>query len=512
MSRPPRLAARDVTVRYGNFEALRRISVEFLPGEVHAVVGQNGAGKSTLMRVLAGEEQPLAGEVSVDGVAATLGSPLQARQRGISIVHQHFELAPGLSVAENMALGQTPTRARWFIDRDAVRRLAQERLAPFGLAHHADTRVRDLPMAERQLVEIGRALGEQGRVLILDEPTAALSHEEAERLFDTVREIRARGGCVILIAHSLEEVLGVADRITVLRGGERVATVDRRDVDRAQLVRLMIGHDLESSFPEPRRRAAPVRAAVTIGGLITSETASPMRIELNREEVLGMPTYIGAAVEEVLEVVNGSETLPGVEVRHGDIDVSSKSQRERITRGICTVPGDALKEGVVPQLSIAENIALANRRRLGRAGWLDRRAARRLADHLIKELDIRPADADTPVHLLSGGNRQKVVIAKWLASGAAVLLMDDPTKAVDVAAKADIYRLTRKVASNGTAVLFLSTDLDELVGLCDRIVVLHQRRCLGVRDAPPFDKADLMHLITGRQSARAADMASSSVH
>lgn len=512
MSRPPRLAARDVTVRYGNFEALRRVSVEFLPGEVHAVVGQNGAGKSTLMRVLAGEEQPLEGEVSVDGIAASLRSPAEARQCGISIVHQHFELAQGLSVAENMAMGQTPTRARWFVDRNAVRLRAQERLAPFGLAHHVDTPVRELPMAERQLVEIARALGEQGRALILDEPTAALSHDEAERLFETVRSIKARDGCVILIAHSLEEVLGIADRITVLRGGERIATVDRQEIDRSQLVRLMIGHDLESSFPEPRRRAVPAQPAVTVGGLFRSEAAEPMILSLHREEVLGMPTYIGAAVEEVLEVVNGGEALRGVVVRHGDTDVSSMSQRKRIARGIVTVPGDALKEGVVPQLSIVENIALANRRRLGRAGWLDRRAARRLTEHLINELDIRPADPDTPVHLLSGGNRQKVVIAKWLASGATVLLMDDPTKAVDVAAKADIYRLTRQAASNGAAVLFLSTDLDELVGLCDRVVILHQRRCLGVRNSPPFDKADLMHLVTGRRSARTSDSSGPFVH
>lgn len=512
MSRPPRLAAREVTVRYGNFEALRRVSVEFRPGEVHAVVGQNGAGKSTLMRVLAGEEQPTQGEVCVDGIVGPLRSPLQARQRGISIVHQHFELVPGLSVAENMALGHVPRRAGCFIDRVAVRRGAQERLAPFGLSDHADRLVRDMPMAERQLVEIARALGEQGRVLILDEPTAALSHDEAERLFETVRSIKARDGCVILIAHSLEEVLGIADRITVLRSGECIATVDRQEVDRTQLVRLMIGRDLADGFPEPRRRAGPSGATVSIGGMFCTENAAPMNLSLHREEVLGMPAYIGADVEEVLGVVNGFDPMRGIVVTHDGTDVSAMSQRERILKGICTVPGDALKEGVVPQLSIAENIALASRRRLGTAGWLDRRAVRRLADELIMELDIQPADADTPVHRLSGGNRQKVVIAKWLASGAKVLLMDDPTKAVDVAAKADIYRLTRQMASSGTAVLFVSTELDELVGLCDRIVVMHQRRCLGVRDTRPFDKADLMELITGRQSARAATGTGPSAH
>jgi len=512
MSHPPRLATRDITVRYGNFEALRRVSVEFQAGEVHAVVGQNGAGKSTLMRVLAGEEQPLGGEVSVDGLEARLSSPQEARRCGISIVHQHIELAPGLTVAENMALGQTPTRAGWFVDRPTMRRRAQERLAGFGLAHHAETLVRDLPMAERQLVEIGRALGEQGRVLILDEPTAALSHDEAERLFDTVRSIRTQGGCVILIAHSLEEVLGVADRITVLRGGERITTVRRQDIDRAELVRLMIGHDIEQSFPQSPAQVPDQAASLKVTGLCTSPSGASMDLTLHPYEVLGMPTYIGAAVEQVLEVVNGGQRMRGVTICHGDTDVSSMGQRQRIGRGICTVPGDALKEGVVPQLSIAENIALANRRLVGKGGWLDRHALQRLTDHLIKELDIRPADPDIPVHLLSGGNRQKVVIAKWLASGASVLLMDDPTKAVDVAAKADIYRLTREVASSGTAVLFLSTDLDELVGLCDRVVVLHQGRCLGVRDRRPFDKAGLLHLITGRQSARAADSAAISVN
>lgn len=502
MNAPPRLSARDISVRYGNFHALRQVSVEFRAGEVHAVVGQNGAGKSTLVRVLAGEEQPLEGELTLDGRVTSLRSPMHARHSGIRIVHQHFELAQAMTVAQNMSMGQTPTRGRWLVDHEAMRRSARERLAPFGLSDQVDTLVRDLPMAERQLVEISRALGEQARVLILDEPTAALSHEEAERLFGTVRSIRAGGGCVILIAHNLDEVLDIADRITVLRSGEVVATVERQEVTQAQLVRLMIGRDLESSFPRTDASRGASLATLTVSGLFESDNGQGIDLQLRSAEILGVPTYVGSAVEEVIDVINGGSHPSGASVSYGGVDISRVGSRQRISSGICTVPGDALKDGVIPQLSIAENIALANRRRLGRAGWLDRSAMNRLTQELIQELDIRPAQEDTPVGLLSGGNRQKVVIAKWMASRAKVLLMDDPTKAVDVAAKADIYRLTRRVASDGAAVLFLSTDIDELVGLCDRTVVFHQRRYLGSIDTPPFDKAELVSLITARRSSR----------
>jgi len=261
----------------------------------------------------------------------------------------------------------------------------------------------------------------------------------------------------------------------------------------------MIGRELDGNFPSRGNAYGSTTATLAVGGVVKRADGEYVDLSLRPSEILGVPTYVGSAVEEIIDVINGERLPDGAKVTYRGVNISSDGSRQRILNGICTVPGDALKDGVIPQMSIAENIALANRRRLGRAGWLDRSAMRRLTQDLIQELDIRPANEDSPVGLLSGGNRQKVVIAKWMASSAKVLLMDDPTKAVDVAAKADIYRLTRRVASDGAAVLFLSTDMDELLGLCDRTVLLHQRRLLGSMDYPPFDKAELMKLITARR-------------
>ena len=498
------LEARGISVRYGAVQALSDVSVSFRAGEVHAVVGENGAGKSTLMRVLAGEEVPHAGRVFVDGAPVAFSGPLEARDHGIAVVHQQFQLVEVLSVADNMFLGRPPLRFACgplsIPDRGAMRRIAAERLGLFGMDRAVDRMVRELGVAERQLVEIARAVGSSSRILVLDEPTASLSAAEADRLFDAVRDMATRGTCVILIAHSLEEVLAIANRITVLRNGHVITTVDREQVDRDALVRLIIGRDLAIQG-EGRSRPVARKVLASSRNLIRDPSGAQTSFSLDAGVITGVPTYIGAGVDELLDRLSGAAPRRGDALELDGVATSGMSLRQRVRLGVCLVPGDAMKQGLFPALSVQDNIVIPSARRLQFMGFLSPRRARALALDMIRALDIRPQDPDMKVSRLSGGNRQKVVIAKWLAAGARLLLMDDPTKAVDVGAKVDIFRLMARAASDGAAVLFVSSEVEELVSLCDRILVLHQETLVADFSAPPFAKEAVVGAVVGSRSS-----------
>lgn len=499
----PRLEARNLSRRYGSVQALQGACVKFHAGMVHAVVGENGAGKTTLMRLLAAEEQPDEGEVIIDGRPVRLSNPAEARRQGIAVVHQHFQLVDMLTVSENLFLGRCPSRWQWgpiaIPDRQAMRTQARQRLRPFGLEGREDDRICDLGVAERQMVEIAKALDDHARMVILDEPTASLSSEEAQRLFDIVRRMTAQGVCVILIAHSLEEVLSIADRITVMRSGEVITTVQREEVDRPQLVRLIVGHDLQ--VRERRESLRRVDQGLTVEGLLHGQDGTPLSLQIRRGEVVGMPTYIGSEVDKLLDLVMGASRHPRVRVTLGDRDLSTLSLAQRLRAGLCMVPGDTLKQGLVPSLSIEENLALPNVQKVSRAGVLFMRAMRKLALDMVASLGIRPAAPRRRVGQLSGGNRQKVVIGKCLAGRPKALLLDDPTKAVDVGAKQDIYRLVDEAAAQGTGVLFVSSDLDELLHVCDRILVVHQGLMQGHFEAGSCSKETLLDAVVRNRSA-----------
>ena len=505
---PACLAARGVCVRYGTVQALSDVSVSFRAGEVHAIVGENGAGKSTLMRVLAGEEQPDAGGVELEGVPVVFSGPLEARDRGISVVHQHSELVDQLCVFENMFLGHPPVRIAMgpfsIPDRTAMRRLSADRLRMFGMDARVDSKVRDLSVAERQLVEIARAVGTSSRILVLDEPTASLSASEADNLFIAVRAMTAQGACVILIAHSLEEVLAVADRVTVLRNGRTITTVPRAEVDRDALVKLIIGREPGTYNKRERATQAGRRPLLSSADLLRDREDAGIRVgfELAAGEIVGIPTYIGAGVDNLLADLGGSVRARPSSLSLDTTDVSKMGMRQRVRMGICLIPGDAMKEGLIPAMSIQDNILLPSAWRLQTLGVLSPNRARKLALRMIRALDIRPADPECPVKRLSGGNRQKVVIAKWLAAGARVLLMDDPTKAVDVGAKMDIYQLMNMAASEGAAIVLVSSEVEELVALCDRILVVHQGTLVADYDKPPFAKETVLGAVVGSRSAR----------
>jgi ABC-type sugar transport system ATPase subunit len=499
----PLLAARGVSRRYGPIAALADVSIDFRPGEVHAVVGENGAGKSTLMRLLAGEEQPDGGTVVIDGQPAALDGPNHARAHGIAIVHQYFQLVEPMTVAENLFLGQAPTRVRLgpisLVDRRRMRREAGRRLADFGLAEKVGDRVRDLTVAERQLVEIARAMDGRARLLILDEPTASLGAAETAELFRHVTAMRSQGAAIILIAHNIDEVLAVADRISVLRNGHLIATQRRSDIDYDAVVQMIIGRELSRGYPKARARRGEIM--LQADGLVASNSPDRRSIEVRGSEIVGIPTYVGAMVDDVLAMLAGASGMRGMLLKLADRDITGLGLHRRVAAGLCLVPGDAMAEGLVPSFSIEDNILLPNLRRFRAAGLVRRRALRDVVNGLIRDLGIKPADPTMPVKNLSGGNRQKTVIAKWLASGARVYLMNDPTKSVDVGAKAEIYRLLGKVVTDGGAVLLVSSDMDELIGLADRVLVLRGTRVVEEFPERPIAKDRLLAAVVGSRRA-----------
>ena len=497
----PFLRVLDVSKAYGQVQALGEVSIDFLAGEVHAVVGENGAGKSTLTRLLGGEEQPDSGAIVIEGRERVPARPAEARRAGIAVVHQQFQLVEQLTVAENIGLEDVPTRRAFgplpVIDKAAMLQRAAERLAPFGLAHRASARVRDLTIAEKQVVEIARALGGHPRLLILDEPTSALSASEAETLFTHIRALRKAGVAIIFIAHSLTEVLSIADRITVLRDGRRITTVPAGMVDAVALARLIVGRELAAAVEESAARPAGDVVLLVASRQAEEESGGEPLVALRRGQILGMPTYIGSALRGFLARISGETGAGPLAITLGGEDISRASIAARVRRGLCLIPADATAEGLAPKLSIEDNILLPNARRYTRFGLFRRSAARAAVEALIRDLDIRPADRHAPVENLSGGNRQKVAIAKWLLSGADVLVMDDPTRGVDVGAKVEMVRIMRGHAERSGAILLASSDLDELIGLSDRLVVIRGDRVVARFDEKPFGKAEILAASSG---------------
>lgn len=501
----PVLSVRGVTKTYGAVEALRDVSIDFHAGEIHAVAGENGAGKSTLTRLLGGEELPDAGDILIGGCKSVLRRPGDARRAGIALVHQQFQLVEALTVAENICLENPPTRRLAgvlpVIDRREMLRRAARQLAPFNLESKAGAAVRDLTVAERQVVEISRELAKDARLLILDEPTSALSADETETLFAHIRRLRDRGVAILFIAHSLSEVLAIADRITVLRDGRLVTTVPARTLDAGALSQLIVGREI----------AKPVQAKARNGegGVLLEASSSGARIAVRRGEILGIPAYIGSAVRDLLDRLSGMSRTGAGRIWFKGEDIGRSNIAARVRKGICFVPGDSTAEGLVPKLSIEDNILLPSARRFTRAGIIDRRAARRAARELIGSLDIRPADPLVPVERLSGGNRQKVAIAKWLLSGADVLIMDDPARGVDVGAKVELYRVIAGHAAKGGAAVLASSDLDELLALSDRLVVLRGEAVIAAFPERPFGKAEIVRMLATRPASAKMEGAAS---
>ncbi len=465
------LSVRGLSKSFGGVRALADVSLDVERSEVLALVGENGAGKSTLIRILSGAHAPDAGTLTVDGRDPGSLSPQRARALGIAVIYQQPALLPDLSVAENVAMGDEPPGLLRRVDWAARRERARGLLARLGLALDPDRPARTLSMPEKQLCEIARALGADARVLVLDEPTAALAVPEVRTLLALLRELRSQGMAIVYVSHRLEEVFAIADRVTVLRDGAVVGTHAARDLDRASLIRLMVGRELLAE--EPRATAAPggtVLEAVRVGSRAAG--VHDVTLTLRAGEVVGLFGLVDSGRTELARVLSGLVPADTGEIRLAGAPAAIDSPARAAALGIAHVPEDRRQHGVVAPMSVAANCTLSVLKRIRRRGLLDRAREEGLARGFVERLRVKTASLRSEVATLSGGNQQKVALARALATEPKVLILDEPTQGVDVGAKAEIHARVAELAATGLAVLAISSEVPELLALCDRIAVM----------------------------------------
>jgi ABC-type sugar transport system ATPase subunit len=491
---------------YGGIQALTGVDLVIEAGHVHAVVGENGAGKSTLMKILAGAVRPDAGEVHIAGETVHLASPADARRRGVGIVYQELSLFPERSILANLFPDHQPTRFG-LVDTTAMRRRAEPVMARIGLTADPDVPVADLGVGERQLVELSRLLIERPGVLILDEPNSALNERETHRLFAILRELSTDGITIIYVSHRLEEVFEIADRITVMRNGGVVMTEDRSRLSMGRVVEAMVGTSPAELFPERRPQAAGGPVSMAVEGITVEGELRDIAFEAHPGEIVGIAGLEGSGVATLLGVLYGTRRVDAGRVTFADGGGIPASPTEAARRGISLVPADRRHQGLMLEATVESNIAQVSVGALrSRSPWLDRRAMRAAALRQIDGLRIRTEGPGAMVGRLSGGNQQKVVVGKWLEIGPTVFLLDDPTRGVDVGAKREIYRLIRDLADSGRTVIFRSTELPEVVGLADRILVLYRGRLVLAAIGGQIDDHGLLHAInTGRPPGSGPD-------
>jgi ABC-type sugar transport system ATPase subunit len=493
MSAAPLLEMRGITKSFPGVQALRDVDVTLARGEILALLGENGAGKSTLIKVLAGAIAPDRGAISINGQVVAIRSPLDARRTGIGVIYQELNLVPTLSAADNLFLG---CESGVWLHPSAEREQAQKLFARLGVAVPSNTRCRDLSVAQQQIVEIAKALGSNLRILVLDEPSATLTPQEIDRLFGVLRELTAQGIGVIYISHRLDEIFTLADRVTVLRDGQHVATKPVADVNRAQLIEMMVGRKLEQEFPA---RSASIGAPrLVVKNLQRGRHVRDVSFELRRGEIVALTGLVGSGRTETARLLFGADRPDAGTISLDDRPLHLRGPRDAIRAGVCLLTEDRKAQGLVLARSALENFALPNLGRWSWCGWLRRPQERRAFDRHAAGLRIRLAHPGQRVEQLSGGNQQKVVLAKWLEANCDVVLFDEPTRGIDVGAKYEIYLLMNQLAAQGKAILMISSELSEVLGMADRILVMHEGRITGeIAEVKNATQEQIMRLAVG---------------
>ena len=484
------LEAKGIEKRYGGVRALKHVSFDLNAGEVHALVGENGAGKSTLIRILTGAVVPDAGTVTLDGAVVEDNSPHRSRALGIAAIYQQPAIFPDLTVAENIALVNEPGGLARRIDWSARRVRAKELIEAIGAEIDPDREAGTLSMPEQQLVEIAKALGGNVRVLILDEPTASLTERETERLFAIIARLRDRGAGVIYISHRLEELGRIADRITVLRDGETIETRPAAATDTRTLIRLMAGRDLSAVFP---KRAVPIGAR-----LLEVRDVNGVTFDVRAGEIFGVAGLVGAGRTELAETLFGLTPATTGSIRVAGADVTIRNPEDAIRAGIAYVPEDRRRHGVVGDLPVRANVTLAVLNRISRGTLLQTAEERTLARTWVDRLGVKTDGIDALVSSLSGGNQQKVAIARWIATDPKVLILDEPTQGIDVGAKAECHRIMCDLAEKGLAILMISSELAEILGMSDRIAVMRNGHIAGIMPRPEATPESILSLAVGQ--------------
>jgi ABC-type sugar transport system ATPase subunit len=476
----PVLELRGVSKRFPGVHALDEVNFDVRPGEVHALLGENGAGKSTLIKILAGVNPADEGEYLVDGRPVELRNPRDAQHLGISVVFQELSQVASLSVAENVFFGRLPHRRFGAVDRAMLHNRAQEYLHAVGLAIDPATRLGFLSVAQRQLVEIARALSQDARVIAMDEPTSALSHTEIETLFALIERLTKRGVAIIYVSHKLDELFRISDRISVLRDGRRIAERKTSQTSSDELIRLMVGRQMENMFPRaaPRPESGGPPLLEVIG--LASAAVRDVSFTLRPGDVMGFSGLMGSGRTELARALFGLDRTTTGEIRIEGRRVPRNSSVKAVEHGMGYVPEDRKGDGLVLVSTVRDNMTLAILRRLSRGGRVNRNNERRLAADMVRRLRIKARSAEQKVAALSGGNQQKVTLARWLLKeDLRVLILDEPTRGIDVNSKAEIYRLVKGIAERGVAVVVMSSEMLELLTLCDRICVMREGAIVG---------------------------------
>lgn len=488
------LQLNHVTKKYPGVVALDDVSVSFEKGEVHALLGENGAGKSTLIKILSGAISPNGGEIVMDGQTYTNITPALSKKLGIGVIYQEFTLVPTLTVAENIFLGKE-CRKGVFLDRKTMARKAAEILQEMEINIDPNTPVRQLSVAYQQIVEISKALANDVRVLIMDEPTAPLTTAEVDCLFRMVRKLVSNGVTIIFISHRMEELFQISDRVTILRDGTYVRTVETAKTDRAELISLMVGRSIDEQYPA--REVTIGDPVLEVEHLYAKDFVKDVSFQVRAGEILGLSGLIGAGRTELVRAIYGADPIQAGEIRLAGKAVHLKSPAASIHQGVALVPENRKEQGVVLGMSIADNMVMSVAKRFSRGPFLQKGRCRRLVAEYIEKLHIKTPSARQKVVNLSGGNQQKVVIGKFLAADPMVYIFDEPTRGIDVGAKHEIYQLMNQLVSQGKAIIMISSELPEILGMSDRILVMHEGRLVGEMSRAEATQERIMHYASG---------------
>ncbi|MCS7167077.1 MAG: sugar ABC transporter ATP-binding protein [Gemmatales bacterium] len=495
----PLLEAVGISKSFPGVQALSQVSLRLYPGEILAVVGENGAGKSTLMKILAGILQPDQGQIFLEGKPVQFRNVHDAQRHGIALIHQELNLVPNLDIASNIFLGREP--CGWpplcWLCRE-IYTLAANYAQQLGIRAPLTTLVKDLPLGQQQLVEIAKALASASRILIMDEPTSSLTQRESERLFAIIRQLSDQGVSIIYISHRLREVELIANRVLVLRDGRQVGELQRGQITHEDMVRLMVGRELRQFYHRHFAPSARDKILVTVRDLrLHAQQRNPISFDIYHGEIVGLAGLMGSGRTRLVQTLFGlSPKFSGKVYLHGQ-EVEISSPADAIQAGIYLIPEDRKQFGLILNDTVCHNISLPSLRELSRYTLVRSRQERTLASQLVQQLSIRTPGLQQMVGLLSGGNQQKTVLAKWLARQPRWLLLDEPTRGIDIYAKSEIYALVDSLAQQGVAILMVSSELEEILGLCDRVLVMHQGELVGELDRSHLSEEAIMQLATG---------------